>query len=457
MHKHAEEGEIPSFCLQSERKTRNITGRGVDMKFALKGQIAWSEDSQTIRTSPDSYLIIEDGKVAGVEKELPEEDRDILIRDCGTCLIIPGMYDLHTHASQYAIRGIGMDIPLLPWLKTYTFPEETKFRSQSYADKEYSLFVDELRRSWTARACIFATLHTRATEQLMGLLDETGLVTCVGRVNMDRDGGENLQEKDAESALAETERWIQDVQKNHYRNTKAVLTPRFIPSCSDDLMKGITELAGKYDLRIQSHLSENPEEIELVKQLVPSSKGYADAYAKFGSLRDANHPSIMAHCVYTTDEEMEILRKHGTYIAHCPGSNMNLTSGIAPAAKFLRAGLNIGIGTDIGAGESLSMGHQLVLVLQASNLYTRLVDPSVKPLSFAEAFWLATAGGGSWFGKCGTFRKGYEADVLVIDDTAASYDDDHDERTIQQRLERAVYLSAETRLMSKYTAGKRIL
>ena len=424
------------------------------MIFALKGQIAWSVDKDTIRTSPDSYLIVKDDLCMGVYEKIPEEYDGITVRDCGTCLIIPGMTDLHTHASQYAIRGIGMDTQLLPWLKTYTFPEEAKFSSLPYADKEYSLFADEMRRGWTTRVCIFATLHTQATEELMNLMEETGLISYVGRVNMDRDGGENLCEKDAQTALQDTEQWIQEYAHQHHTRTRMILTPRFIPSCSDDLMKGITDLAEKYHLRIQSHLSENPEEIRLVEKLVPASEGYADAYERFGSLQDPQHPSIMAHCVYTTDEEMEVLRKHGTYIAHCPGSNMNLSSGIAPAAKYLRAGIHIGLGTDIGAGESLLMPHQIVQALQVSNLYTRLIDSDLEPLSFEEAFWMATAGGGSYFGKTGTFAKGSDADILVIDDTAATYDRVMD---IRLRLERAVYLASECRILSKYVAGRRIL
>lgn len=424
------------------------------MIFALKGQIAWSEDQNTIQTSKDSYLIVKDEKCIGVYEKLPEDCKDIPVRDCGTCLIIPGMTDLHTHASQYAIRGIGMDTELLPWLKTYTFPEEAKFSSLPYADKEYSLFVDEMRRGWTTRACLFATLHTQAAEELMSLMEETGLISYVGRVNMDRDGGENLCEKDAETALKEDEKWLDDLKIRNLSRTKPILTPRFIPSCSDELMRGIGQLARKYHLRIQSHLSENPEEIALVHQLVPSSENYTDAYEQFGTLQSEQQPSIMAHCVYMDDQEAEVLKKHGTYIAHCPGSNMNLASGIAPAARYLRNGIHIGLGTDIGAGESLSMPHQVVQALQVSNLYNRLIDHDLKPLTFAETFYMATAGGGSYFGRTGTFKPGYDADILVIDDTAATYDR---KMNIRQRLERAVYLASECRMLSKYAAGRRIL
>ncbi len=426
------------------------------MIFAIKGQVAWSKSPNQLYTSPDSFLVVNGRKCMGVFRELPEEYQDIPVRDCGTSLVIPGMIDLHTHAPQYAIRGIGMDLELLPWLTTYTFPEEAKFENLSYAYKEYSLFADELRRSWTTRACVYATIHNRATDVLMSLLEETGLVTYVGRVNMDRNGGDHLVEKNSEQALSDTLAWLNLVEEHQFRHTKPILTPRFIPSCTDELMIGLTKIAQEHGIRIQSHLSENPEEIRWVQELVPESTGYADAYERFGSLRDAEHPSIMAHCVYLKDEEAEILKAHGTYIAHCPGSNMNLSSGIAPAAKYLRNGLSIGLGSDIGAGETLSMTRQVVLALRASKLYTRMVDPSLAPLSFEEAFWLATAGGGSYFGKVGRFEPGFDADILVIDDTAAAYDND-EERPIIKRLERAIFLAGETRMISKYVAGRRIL
>lgn len=419
----------------------------------LKGNIAWSDRDRSILTCDHGYLVFENDKVAGVFDKLPENYSGANITDYGDKLIIPGMTDLHTHAPQYGIRGLGMDAELMDWLKKYTFPEEAKFAEESYADRMYDLFIEDLLYGWTTRAVIFASLHTKATEMLMEKLDSSGLVTYVGRVNMDRDGGKDLVEKDAKTALRDTEEWIKETA-GKYKNTKPIITPRFIPSCSDELMLGLSGLAEKYGLMIQSHLCENPGEIALVKKLVPDSEGYTDSYRKFGSLQDSKHPSVMAHCVYLRDDEIQILKEYGTYIAHCPGSNLNLASGIAPAAKYLRESLNIGIGTDIGAGESLSMPHQVVQALQSSNMYWRMKDETVWPLSFAEAFYMATLGGGSYFGKTGSFIKDYDGDAIVLDDSEALAGQ---RLPLTERLERAVYLSEKCVVEAKYVRGLKIV
>ena len=419
----------------------------------IKGQLVWSESANKLAALENGYLVIEDGKVKGTFSKLPEEYKGVSVTDFGNKLIIPGMTDLHTHAPQYGIRGLGMDAELMDWLKKYTFPEEAKFSNEEYADGMYDLFASDILYGWTTRAVIFASLHTKATEMLMDKLEATGLVTMVGRVNMDRDGGEDLVEEDAKTALKDTRKWIEET-KDRYKRTSPVVTPRFIPSCSDELMEGLSKLAEEFGLRIQSHLCENPGEIALVRELVPAAAGYTDAYRRFGSLQNETHPSVMAHCVYLQDDEVEMLKEKGTFIAHCPGSNLNLASGIAPAAKYLRAGLNIGIGTDIGAGESLSMPSQLVLALQSSNMYWRMKDKGVKPLSFAETFYMATVGGGSYFGKVGSFINGFDADLLVINDSSALAGQC---LSLTERLERAVYLSERCLVEAKYVMGRKIV
>ena len=156
--------------------------------FALKGMIWYSKCQRELVFMEDSYVVCENGICAGVFSQLPEEYKDIPVEDLGNRLIIPGFTDLHLHAPQYAYRGTGMDLELLDWLNTITFPQEARYADLSYAKKAYSIFVDDLKHSFTTRACIFATLHRPATELLMDMLEESGLATMVGKVNMDRNG-----------------------------------------------------------------------------------------------------------------------------------------------------------------------------------------------------------------------------------------------------------------------------
>ena len=420
--------------------------------FVLRGGIAFSEGSKSIVTYRDGYVVCVDGICKGAFSEFPKRYENLPLVDCKNQLIIPGMTDLHVHAPQYTFRGIGMDEELLEWLSKYTFPEEAKYSDLSYARKAYGYFAEDLRRCFTTRAVVFATLHNEATIEPMDQLDKTGVITYVGKVNMDRNGGVGLEEESADASLQATLEWLEQIH-GKYTNTMPILTPRFIPSCSDELMKGLGKLSAEKGLRIQSHLSENQSEIAWVKELVPSSTSYANAYEIFDTMGTAELPTIMAHCVYSDEEEMSILKKHGAFIAHCADSNMNLASGIAPIRKFLDAGINIGLGTDVAAGSSMNMLKTMLISLQASKMYYRLVDTDVKPLSFEEMFYLATMGGGKYFGKVGTFKDGYDFDAVVIDDSKMYSMRD---MSVRERVERMVYNDADAIITDKYVQGSKI-
>ena len=420
--------------------------------FVLRGGIAFSEGSKSIVTYSNGYVVCVDGICKGAFSQLPDKYKDLPVYDYGNKLIIPGMTDLHVHAPQYTFRGIGMDEELLAWLSKYTFPEEAKYSDLAYARKAYEYFSEDLRRCFTTRAVVFATLHNEATIELMDQLEKTGMITYVGKVNMDRNGGVGLEEEDAAASLKATVEWLEAIQ-GRYKNTMPILTPRFIPSCSDDLMRGLGKMSAERGLRIQSHLSENQSEVAWVKELVPESTSYANAYEIFDTMGTAELPTIMAHCVYSGEEEMAILKKHGAYIAHCADSNMNLTSGIAPIRKFIDAGINVGLGTDVAAGSSMNMIKTMLISLQASKMYYRLVDTNVKPLSFEEMFYLATLGGGSYFGKVGTFKDGYEFDAVVIDDSKMYSMRD---MSVRERIERMVYNDADAFITDKYVKGNKI-
>ena len=221
-------------------------------------------------------IVVENGRVTGVFQTLPARYAALPVLDYGHRLILPGMSDLHVHAPQFAFRGLGMDMELLEWLNTYTFPEESKYKDLDYAERAYGSFASHLLRSTTTRAAIFATIHVPATELLMQKLDAMGLECFVGKVNMNRNSPVYLREISTNQALRDTERWICET-KARYAHVRPILTPRFIPSCTDDLMFGLARLRAKYDLPVQSHLSENYSEIAWIRELCPRSKNYGDA------------------------------------------------------------------------------------------------------------------------------------------------------------------------------------
>lgn len=418
--------------------------------WILKGQIVYSASQNALSVTENGYLVCVDGKSAGVFREIPEKYVGLPVEDCGDRLIIPGLTDLHVHAPQYTFRSLGMDMELLDWLNTYTFPEEIRYSDPEYAECAYNLFAHDLTRSATTRACIFGTLHREATMLLMRKLDASGLCTRVGKVNMDRNSPENLCEPSAAASLADTRQWLEDVAD--LKNCRPILTPRFTPSCTDELMAGLGALQKETGLPVQSHLSESPGEIAWVRELCPDARFYGQAYSRFG-LFGENGPCIMAHCVHSPDEEVELMRENGVFIAHCPQSNTNLCSGVAPVRRYLDEGLRVGLGTDVAGGAHLSMFRALTDAVAVSKLRWRLLDDALAPLTFAEAFWLATVGGGAFFGKVGSFAKGYACDALVLDDSALPAP-----RVLstQERLERIAYQLEDRAIAHKYVDGEKL-
>lgn len=426
--------------------------------FILKGHICQTLEPGSLDIHENAYAVCVDGVSQGVFDVLPEQFAHIPVMDCGDKLIFPGMVDLHIHAPQYAFRGMCMDLELMDWLNRYTFPEEEKYRDLAYAEKAYRLFVDALKKGATTRASIFATRHRYATELLMGQMEESGLISYVGKVNMDREASDALLEESAEISAYETFGWINAVQ-DKYTRTKPILTPRFIPCCTDELMEELRQIQMAYGIPVQSHLSESKGEIEFVKFLRPHSLFYGDSYNEFdlfGKNDDigTDVKTVMAHCVWSTEEEVELMRKNGVFVAHCPASNMNLTSGIAPIRKYIDLGLNVGLGSDVAGGHSESIFRAITDAIQVSKMYFRLVDESCKPLVFSEAFYLATKGGGKFFGEVGSFEPGYEFDAVVLDDSVLVHPQP---LTLAERMERAVYLGLDEKgITAKYVAGRLI-
>lgn len=420
------------------------------MDFVLKGNLCYSVSPERLTMLPGGYVVSVNGVCEGVFETLPERYAALPLTDVGDKLVLPGLCDLHVHAPQFAYRGLGMDLELIEWLEKRAFPEESKYANLKYASRAYDLFADAMKRSATTRLSCFATLHVPATLLLMQKLEAAGLRGFVGKVNMNRNSPDNLCESDVETAGADTEAWVKEARQR-FTKLQPIITPRFIPSCTDALMRRLSSIASEYNVPLQSHLSENQAEIKWVSELCPEAHGYADAYERFGML---GPKTIMAHVVYPEPEEVQLLREHGVMVAHCPASNMNIRSGIAPVRKFLNAGVRVGLGTDVAGGQTIDMFRAITDAVQASKLYWRLIDQTDRALMLSEAFYLATKGSGAFFGKVGSFEKGYEMDAIVLDDTGLPHPQ---ELSVAERLERAIYLSGECKITHKFVAGEKVL
>lgn len=413
-----------------------------------RANIIYTPTPGKLEIIPHGYIVVKsNGLVDGIYKELPENmDWRRQVMDFGDKILIPAFNDLHVHAPQYRNMGLALDLELLPWLNTYTFPEETKYADPDYARRLYRRFVHELWMQGTMRSAVFATIHPEATRILADLFIQAGMGAYVGLVGMNRNSPDTLQNTTAE--VIDGMRMLKAHLDEHGDGlVQPIITPRFVPSCSDKMLTALGEYAKETGLPVQSHLSENRSEINWVKELEPDTTCYGGAYDKYGLFGQT--PTLMAHCCYTDGEELELMRKNGVYVVHCPMSNSNLSSGMAPIRRFLNAGINVALGTDVSAGHHMSMLRVMQYAIQVSKLNYAQTKGEMSFLSLSEVFYLATKGGGSFFGKVGSFEPGYEFDALLIDDTYLNYD----HYTLEQRLERYIYLGDDRDIKRRFCRG----
>ena len=338
---------------------------------------------------------------------------------------LPGFVDLHVHAPQWAQSGTALDIPLYDWLNTYTFPLESKFSDLDFAKKVYEDVVSTLLANGTTTALYFATVHKEASLLLAEICAHKGQRGLVGKVVMDdpQQNPESYRDKDTTTALKDTEEFIlavQELAKSTKQGVYPVVTPRFIPSCTDEALQGLGELAAKYDAYIQSHCSESDWAHGYVKDRF--QKNDAFALNDFGLLRDK---SVMAHCNFLDDDDARLFADTGTAIAHCPISNAYFANGVLPVAHFHSKGVEIGLGSDISGGFSPSLYDNIRQAVISSRMLEDGVNASLPAqhrgvpgsrITIDEAFYLATAGGGESLSlPIGRIQENYAWDVQIID------------------------------------------
>jgi len=215
-------------------------------------------------------------------------------------------------------------------------------------------------------------------------------------------------------------------------------------------MEGLGKLAVKYSVPVQSHLSENTDEVSWVAELHPNEKSYSHVYNSFGLF--GNTPTLMAHCIHLSDMEISLMKDNNVIAVHCPDSNLNIASGIMPVRKLLNAGVPVVLGSDVGGGHDISMNKAIVGAIQMSKVMW-LQDKDMTPLKMEEAFFMATKGGGSFFGNTGSFEKGYWFDALIIDYSSLGDCD----LSLEERLQRFIYIGDDRNISARFVEGQQII
>lgn len=359
------------------------------------------------RHSARGAILIEQGRIAAVGEAdaLRAARPDAPVTDMGAALLLPGFVDCHAHAPQTGIIA-SWGRRLVDWLNAYTFPEELRFADPAYARRQAELYLDLNLANGITSACVYATVHPQSAEALFAAARARGLRLAAGKVLMDRNAPEGLTDTpqsaydDSSSLIA---RW-----HGRDRLTYAV-TPRFAPTSTDAQLEAAGALWRDHPgTLLQTHLSEQPEEIAWVRDLFPEDPDYLAVYQRHGLTGPG---AVMGHAIHLEPRERAALAETGTGVAHCPTSNTFIGSGLCDVAGLRAAGVPVGLATDVGGGSSFSM----LTTMRAAYEVAQLRGTALHP---AQLLWLATEGSAQVMrlsGTVGRLAEGAEADILALD------------------------------------------
>ncbi|MDQ1324262.1 MAG: guanine deaminase, partial [Chloroflexota bacterium] len=342
-------------------------------------------------------------------------------------VLIPGLVDLHVHAPQWPQLGTGLDLPLERWLFEHTFPLEARYADPSFARPVWTDMVDTLLRHGTTTATYFATIDVEAASALARVAVGAGQRAFVGRVAMDHPDGTPgwYRDHSAAAGVAASARSIDEITAIDAGRglVRPIITPRFTPACTDDLLRGLGELAASTGVSVQTHCSES----DWAHGYALERFGMTDSAALdgFGLLRAG---TVLAHANHVTDDDALLIRDRGAGIAHCPLSNAYFANAVLPVRRLVDRGVHVGLGTDVAGGASPSLLHQAHDAVTVSRLLRDGVDRARPPagrgvsgsaIDTTFAFWLATLGGASVLGiPVGLLAPGRRFDAVLIDTTS---------------------------------------
>ena len=396
--------------------------------FGIRGFVIDAPQFGSVRGRRDGAVVIENDRIVAVGEyeEIRRSPRAAGMRwiDHGKVAVIPGLIDCHTHVPQYPVVARGQS-ELLPWLRENIFPVEREFTGPK-ARSEAARFFHELARHGTTTAMVYSAIYEDTTDAAFEAARESKLRIILGKMMMDLGSYGTLQPKKILSvSLLESERLCRKWHGAADGLLEYAFSPRFAVTCSEKLMRSAADLAAKLGAYIQTHLAENREELEKVHHLYMSARDYTDVYQKAGLL---TKKTMLGHAIHLSSDEIDAIAAAGSSVAHCPTSNLFLGSGLMKLDQLRRAGVPVGLGSDVAAGPELNMWQVMRAAVDVQRART-FYDSAVPPLRVADAFHLATAGGAQALGKSnviGTLDPGKEADVAVIDLAALSPYGEHE-------------------------------
>ena len=384
--------------------------------FGIRGFAIDAPEFGVLRGRRDAGVIVENGRIAalGDYEELRRSPRAAGLHWLahGNIAILPGLIDCHTHLPQYSVVARGQN-ELLPWLRENIFPVEREFTGPK-ARIEAPRFFRELAHHGTTTAMVYAAIYEDSCDFGFEAARDSGLRVILGKMMMDHGSYGQLQPKKILSiSLMESERLCRKWHGADNGRLEYAFSPRFAVTCSEKLMRAAAELAKQCGAYIQTHLAENSEEIEKVHHLYMWARDYTDVYERTGLLTPM---TMLGHGIHLNERELRAIAAAGSSIAHCPTSNLFLGSGLMKLDQCMKAGIAVGLGSDVAAGPELNMWQVMRAAVDVQRART-FHDPAVPPIRVREAFHLATAGGARALGKSsviGTLDTGKEADLTLV-------------------------------------------
>ncbi len=383
------------------------------MKKIVKGEIFYFTDAPSLEKSPQDFSVylpkgaicIEDGYIleVGQSDQLEKKHPDVRVIDYGQNLITPGFIDTHIHYPQTEMIG-SYGKQLIDWLQNYTFPVESQFDDEDYAQRIAKIFVQELFRYGTTSCMCYASVHPQSAQAIFKVASQFNMRIIAGKVLMDCNCPQCLV--DSQDYKKQT----QDLIDSWHGKGRALyaVTPRFALSCSKQQLQVSGELLQENPgVYLQTHISENKLEIKNALDMYPDCADYLGIYEKYGLLTAR---SVFAHGIHLSDDEMSRIAKAGATIAHSPTSNVYLGSGLFQMGRANRLGVQTTIATDVGAGTSFSL-------LRTMNEAYKIQQLNGYPMNSYESFYKATLGAAKALqldDKIGSLQEGKEADFIVM-------------------------------------------
>ena len=367
-------------------------------RFGLRGFLIDAPEFGALRGRPNGALVIQNGRIADVgdydDLRRLHPPNSIQWINRGPVAIFPGLIDCHTHLPQYSVVARG-ESELLPWLRQHIFPVEREFTGPK-AREEAPRFFHELARNGTTTVMAYAAIYEDSCDIGFEAARRSGIRTVLGKMMMDLGSYGQIQPKKILSiSLVESERLCRKWHKAENGLLEYAFSPRFAVTCSEKLMRGAAELAARFGAYIQTHLAENREELEKVHHLHMTARDYTDVYEKCGILTPR---TVLGHCIHLNPREIAAIAAARAGIAHCPSSNLFLGSGLMRLDQLLKAGINVGLGSDVAAGPELNMWRVMRAAIEVQKARTAY-EPTLRPLRPGEALYLATRGGACVLGK----------------------------------------------------------